>query len=161
MTAEHLIRLARYAEASDISKMSRDYVEHGLGWNWTATRVLRSMRDRSSNVAVIHAGGSLLGFGIMRYGDRTAHLLLLAVHSARRRRGFGAALLHWLEGPARVAGIEKIRLETRADNTAAQHFYRGQGYQEVARIPGYYQGLEDGVRLEKRLWTPIAERGLQ
>src|ERR1700679_3056426 len=103
MISEPAIRLARFTDANAISRMSRDYVERGLGWAWTPTGGMRSLRDRSTNVAVIHQGGSLLGFAIMRYDERRAHLLLMAVHPMRRRRGLGAALLAWLEAVAYIA----------------------------------------------------------
>lgn len=155
MISSHTIRLARHADATAIARMSRDYIEHGLGWGWTATRVLRSIRDRATNVAVIHQGGNLLAFGIMRYDDQTAHLLLLAVHPVRRRRGMAAALVAWLEAVARTAGIERIRVETRAGSDAARAFYRSRGYAEMERIAGYYRGVEDAVRLEKDLRTTL------
>ncbi len=151
MISDYAIRLARPTDATAIARMSRDYIESGLGWGWTATRVLRSIRDRATNVAVIHQGGNLLAFGIMRYDEQTAHLLLLAVHPARRRRGMAAAMVAWLEVVARTAGIERIRVETRAGSEAARAFYRSRGYGEIERIAGYYRGVEDAMRLEKDL----------
>jgi ribosomal-protein-alanine N-acetyltransferase len=142
------IRLATSKDAALIAEMSRDYVEHGLGWSWTASRVLAAVNNQATNVAV---AGELSGFGIMHYGDDSAHLALLAVRPALQRRGLGTLLLEWLEKPARVAGIECIRLEARADNPSAIAFYRRQGYREAARIAGYYRGTVDAVRLEKRL----------
>lgn len=153
MIAKHRIGLAHLSDASAISRMSRDYVEQGLGWSWTPTRVVRSIRDRATNVAVVREGGSVLGFGIMKYGDDIAHLHLLAVHRAQRRRGIAAALLAWLEASARTAGVEKIRVEARLLNHAARAFYRSGGYQEVELLAGYYRGTEDAVRMEKRLWA--------
>jgi ribosomal-protein-alanine N-acetyltransferase len=142
------IRLATTRDAALIAQMSRDYVEQGLGWSWTAARVLAAVNNRATNVAI---AGDLLGFGIMHYGDDSAHLALLAVRPALQRRGLGALLLTWLEKPARVAGIDCIRLEARADNPNAIAFYRRQGYREAARIAGYYRGTMDAVRFEKRL----------
>jgi len=142
------IRLATTQDAVPIAEMSRDYVEQGLGWSWTQARVLAAVNNRATNVAV---AGDLVGFGIMHYGDDSAHLALLAVRPALQRRGLGALLLTWLEKPARVAGIDCIRLEARADNPRAIAFYRGQVYREAGRIAGYYRGTMDAVRLEKRL----------
>lgn len=161
MASTHELRLATLADASGIARMSRDCIEQGLGWSWTEARVERSIRDRSTNVVVARAGNSLLGFGIMRYGTQTAHLLLLAVQPGRRRRGLGRTLVRWLEAPAQVAGVERIQVETRADNAGARPFYLHLGYREVARIPGYYQGMEDGLRLEKLLLNAVTERGTQ
>ncbi|HJV94436.1 MAG TPA: GNAT family N-acetyltransferase, partial [Albitalea sp.] len=117
------VTLAQPADAIAIAELSRDAIEQGLGWSWTPRRVLRSVRDASTNVAVARRDGALLGFAIMQYGDEDAHLLLLAVRAAQRRQGVGKALLAWLETTARVAGIALIRLETRASNMGGRSFY--------------------------------------
>ena len=145
------IQLAAAADAGAIARMSRDCIEYGLGWSWTPQRVLRAIHDRATNVAVIHEGESLLGFGIMSYGDVKAHLALLSVAPARRQRGLGAALVGWLEKCAFTAGLERIHLEARSDNPRAVAFYQGQGYRPIALVTGYYGGTVDAVRLEKRL----------
>jgi len=145
------IELARPDDAAAIAAMSRDYIESGLGWNWTRLRVLKAVRDSGSNVAVARHGDTLLGFGIMLYGEQHAHLSLLGVHHAHRRIGLGGALLAWLEKSAAVAGLEAIHLEARVDNDSAIGFYRAQGYTRTGSVPGYYRGVVDAVRLEKRL----------
>jgi [ribosomal protein S18]-alanine N-acetyltransferase len=134
-----------------IAEMSRDYIEYGLGWSWTPARVLAAVHDRSTNVAVLEENAGLAGFGIMHYGDDSAHLALLAVRPSQQQRGLGALLIAWLEKPALVAGIERIRCEARADNPNAIGFYRKQGFRESGRIAGYYRGAIDAVRLEKPL----------
>ncbi len=144
------VRLATCADALQIAEMSRDYIEHGLGWSWTPDRVERAVRDPSINVAALDEQGRMLAFAIMHYGDTTAHLALLAVHPARRRRGCAAQLLSWLEVCADTAGIGRIRVEARSDNPGALAFYRRQGYEPVDRVYGYYRGVLDAVRFEKR-----------
>ena len=134
-----------------IAEMSRDYIEYGLGWSWTPARVLAAVGDRSTNTAVLAERDDIVGFGIMHYGDDSAHLALLAVRPNQQQRGLGAQLIAWLEKPARVACIERIRLEARADNPNAIGFYRRQGFRESGRIAGYYRGAVDAVRLEKSL----------
>jgi [ribosomal protein S18]-alanine N-acetyltransferase len=149
------IRLATARDAAMIAEMSRDYIEHGLGWSWTPARVLAAVCDRCTNIAVAGECDDISGFGIMYYGDETAHLSLLAVRPNQQQRGLGALLLAWLEKPAQVAGIERIRLEVRADNPNAIGFYRKQGFRESGRIAGYYRGTVDAVRLEKRLGVAL------
>jgi len=152
------VRLATPADALSIAEMSRRYIEHGLGWSWTRSRVLWAMRDSSTNVAVVHETGALAGFGIMHYGEQSAHLSLLAVYPTRRRRGLAARLLSWLEKCAETAGIEHVLLEARADNPGAISFYQRCGYQSTHTIAGYYRGVLDAVRLQKRLWDRPSER---
>jgi len=147
------VRLATPAEARPIAEMSRDYVEQGLGWTWTRVRVLAAIRDRSANVAVIRDRDCLTAFGIMQYGEQTAHLALLGVHAAYRQRGLGTAVLGWLEECADTAGVSRVRLEARTDNPVALAFYQRHGYRPMCRIAGYYRGTLDALRFEKDLWV--------
>jgi ribosomal protein S18 acetylase RimI-like enzyme len=147
-----LIRLATRDDGRAIAALSRTEIEHGLPWRWTPPRVQRAVADPRTNVCVArHGDGSLLGFGIMVYADDTAHLSLLAVNPSARRRGVGSALLLWLEQVAGVAGLERVQLEARRSNAAALAFYGRHGYQQTGTVAGMYLGVEDGVRLEKRL----------
>jgi ribosomal-protein-alanine N-acetyltransferase len=148
------IRPAHGAESAQIALMSRELIEQGLGWSWTPARVRRSIGNAHVNVIVQPVGdGDVAGFGIMKYHDEEAHLLLLAVAPEYTRRGIGAALLGWLEKSALVAGLGQVLLEARAGNAAAHAFYRHQGYREIQRLPGYYRGREASVRFAKDLWT--------
>ena len=151
MIDQYDISLAVASDAASISELSRDAIEQGLPWSWTARRVARSIRDRSTNVVVARQARLLLGFGIMKYEEEEAHLLLLAVHAAQRRKGVGSALLAWLEATVSVAGIGIVRLETRARNDEARSFYRHHGFEEVGLHEGYYQGVEDAMRMAKDL----------
>lgn len=145
------VSLATTADAGEIALMSRIDIEYGLTWGWTPQRVARAMSDRSTNVAVVRQDAHLLGFGIMRYDDVLAHLLLLDVRAPRRRTGIGGSLLAWLEEVAEVAGIAAVRVEARAHNAAALAFYRKHGYRALERVPALYDGVVAGIRLQKRL----------
>lgn len=151
------IALAHWDDARAIAALSRVEIEDGLPWSWTPARVARALADPATNVAVGRAAGRLVGFGIMKYADDAAHLLLLAVAPECRRAGVGSALLQWLEAVALAAGITAIRLEARADKPAARAFYRHHGYRERVAVQGMYSGMKDGVHLERTLGgTPAA-----
>jgi ribosomal-protein-alanine N-acetyltransferase len=147
------IGLAHAGDASRIALYSRDLIEYGLGWGWTPTRILRAIAAKDMNVAVAREGDRLIGFGIMRYRDEEAHLLLLGVATDRQRKGVGRALMGWLERTALDAGIGVIRLEARLRNESARAFYRRLGYHEVMLASGLYARHEDGVRIAKDLWA--------
>ncbi len=151
MTAPVQVRLATRADVSGIAAMSRVQIEQGLPWRWTQERVRRSLRHRNTNVAVVAEDGVLVGFGIMLYEDEDAHLLLFAVHPQRRRQGIGAAILQWLESVAYAAGLRRVLLECRRENQAARDFYGALGYHERVIVRRMYEGVEDGIRLEKWL----------
>jgi ribosomal-protein-alanine N-acetyltransferase len=76
------------------------------------------------------------------------------VQAAERRGGIGSALLRWLEATAAVAGMRRLHLETRRRSRVARAFYRRHGYAETAEVAGYYQGVEDAVRMIKHLAGP-------
>jgi ribosomal protein S18 acetylase RimI-like enzyme len=152
-----LIRLATAADAAAIADMSRKHIESGLGWSWTPARIAAAISDPSTNVALIDQPDGVLAFGIMHYAERSAHLALLAVDPAQRRRGIAARLVAWLEKSADTAGIERIRVEARSDNPEALAFYQKLGYVEIDRLARYYRGVLDAVRLEKTLRFAVRE----
>jgi ribosomal protein S18 acetylase RimI-like enzyme len=157
MISDCQIRLGLPADVRQIAAMSRDYIEHGLGWRWTPPRILAAMRAPDSNLAVASRGDRLVGFGLMQYKDDEAHLILLAVDAGSRRTGIASALVAWLERCALTAGIGTVYLEARTANAAARAFYRRLGYREIALVPGYYQGIEDGVRIARDLWLQTGD----
>ena len=138
---------ARAADAALLAGMSQDFVETGLRPAWDAARIAWHIRDPDSVVLAARAETAIVGFAIMRYADDTAHLNLLAVAPAYRRRGIARRLVAWLEDTALTAGTFKIALELRAGNAGARAFYAALGYRELVRVPGYYQGRECAIRM--------------
>src|SRR5512143_232692 len=90
---EFSIGLARLSESAEIARLSRDLIEAGLSWSWTAPRVGASGRSTDANVVGARGGHRIAGFGIMRYGDDDAHLDLFAVVPEYRRAGLGRRLI--------------------------------------------------------------------
>ena len=62
MIAQHEIRLALPADADAIARMSRDFIEYGLGWRWTPERIAGCMRDAATNVVVVDDANGIAGF---------------------------------------------------------------------------------------------------
>ena len=141
------IRLATPRDAQAIALMSRDLVESGLGWKYDAARVLQAIREPDTLAPLACERGRIAGFALMEFGEERAHLVLLAVRPAERRRGIGRQLVEWLVASARVAGIASLHLELRAGNEAARGFYRALGFDETIVVPGYYRGREAALRM--------------
>jgi ribosomal-protein-alanine N-acetyltransferase len=142
---------ARVTDAAQLAAMSQQLVEAGLRPAWGAARIGWHVRHPDSVVLTARAGIELAGFAIMRYADEVAHLNLLAVAPAHRRRGVARRLVRWLEETALIAGTFTIGLELRAGNEAARACYRTLGYREIGEIPGYYQGVESALRMVRDL----------
>ena len=145
------LALARLEDASLIAAMSSRLIEAGLAPSWPAERVARHIRHVESVVLAARSGARVVGFAIMQFGDTSAHLNLLAVEASHQRRGLGRALVRWLEESAVVAGTFVIELELRATNERARAFYETLGYRETGRVAGYYQSVEDAIRMARDL----------
>ena len=137
-----------------MAAMSRDFIEAGLGWRYSPKRIARLIADRETVALVACDAAGVQGFAIMQFGDERAHLILMCVQPAQRRLGIGRRLIEWLVESARVAGIMSIHLELRADNAAAQAFYRALGFSETLVVPGYYEGRVSARRMLQLLRSP-------
>lgn len=155
------LELARPADASRLAAMSHSLIEGGLRPTWTSSRIGWHIRHPESVVLTARVGAISFGtpvvvaFAIMRYGDDIAHLNLLAVDPAHRRKSVGRQLLGWLEETAATAGTFVIGLELRASNDPALKFYTKLGYRELERVSGYYQGVEPAIRMSRDVRTAV------
>lgn len=148
------IRLALSRDAGRIAAISRDHIEHGLGWHYQQARIIEKIRDPDTNVITAWCESTLAGFAIMDYQGFEAHLVLFAVLPAYRRQGAGTALLRWLIKTAEVAGAQTIYVELRKANATARDFYESLGFKYMEPLRKYYRGGEHGQRMALDLRHP-------
>jgi ribosomal-protein-alanine N-acetyltransferase len=80
------------------------------------------------------------------------HILNLAVHPERRRRGIGSRLLRYGVNYCREMGAQEITLEVRRSNYQAISLYRNFQFQPRGIRPRYYSDSgEDAVIMSLRL----------
>ena len=149
------LSLARKHHAGEIAALSRDHIETGLGWSWTAERVTANISGPEDIVLAGVCADCLAGFAIMHFGIEEARLNLLAVKPEYQREGLGQQMVLWLEKSALTAGISVIYLEVRASNQPALAFYQKLGYARVAEMPGYYGGGESALQMAHDLWREV------
>jgi ribosomal-protein-alanine N-acetyltransferase len=117
----------------------------------------RSFRRHVGNASAVcriaDAAGALAGYHLLlfRRGSPTARLYSIAVAPGFRGRGVAALLMGDAEDAARARGLHRLRLEARADNTAAIRLYERLGYNLIGRIPGYYADGTKAFRYERDL----------
>jgi [ribosomal protein S18]-alanine N-acetyltransferase len=150
------LRLARLDEARVMAEMSRELIETGLGWRYTPARMKALISDPETVALVACDGAGIQGLALMHFAEQHGHLVLLCVRPARQRQGTGRRLLEWLLASARVAGLEAVGLELRADNPAALQFYRALGFSETQWLAGYYSGRVAAQRMSLRLGLGLA-----
>jgi GNAT superfamily N-acetyltransferase len=91
-----------------------------------------------------------------RMTQGTWNLLLVAVRPPRQGQGVGAALVRHVEDALKARGERVLLVETSGlpDFERARAFYRRLGYDEEARIRGFYRAGEDKVIFRKALDAP-------
>ena len=145
------IGFARLSDANEIGVMSKNEIEHGLGWKYSPEKIATLIGDRSRNVVVARVGCSLAGFGIMTYYEDQANLDLLAVKQNFRRMRIGTHVVRWLEKAALTAGAFNIFVQVRSRNVGAIEFYESLGFLVLDEQKGYYRGIEAGLIMAKTL----------
>ncbi len=108
------------------------------------------------HVCVIDDEGGTLGVAYYQpksAADRVWDLTMIAVRPVRQGQGRGAAMLQRVEDDLRARGQRLLLVETSAlpqyDRTRA--FYVKCGYEEEARIRGYWAAGDDLVVFRKAL----------
>jgi len=79
--------------------------------------------------------------------SKEGHIISIAVHPQKRRKGIGKELL---EKAMITPHIKGIWAEVRKSNKGAQEFYCQVGFQITGAVPNYY-GDEDALIIR---WTP-------
>ncbi len=113
----------------------------------------RHIDSDSALVLVATGSGKLLGSAVLffRRGSRSVRLYSLARAPEARGHGVGAALLRAAEAVARRRRCQRMRLEVRVGNRAAQRLYESHGYRRTGLHPGYYEDGGDALRYRKEL----------
>ncbi len=106
---------------------------------------------------VLDRGDEILGYGVLSTGAGEAHVLNVCVAPAHQGQGHGRRLLRRLLDTARWYGAERVFLEVRPSNVAAQTLYESAGFNEIGRRPDYYparRGREDAIVMAMDLLPP-------
>lgn len=100
----------------------------------------------SENGAAPAGDAPAAGFTLVRAAPGEEELLLIAVSPAARGKGLGRRLLEQVIADARGRGAERVFLEMRFNNPAAE-LYRACGFEPIGRRPDYYR-LPDGNKID-------------
>jgi ribosomal-protein-alanine acetyltransferase len=95
----------------------------------------------TSYLVVVDDVEGVVGYGgvLAPRGSDDADIQTIAVAPSFRRAGLGRAIMAELIGAARLAGADRVFLEVREDNPAAQALYADLGFAAIGVRPHYYQ----------------------
>lgn len=119
---------------------------------WTATDYLEEAARPIAHLLALVESEKLLGYaGFWQVFDE-ADINNVAILSSRRGRGLGRRLMQAVADCAWLLGCRRLTLEVRPSNAPALALYKGCGFVECGRRPGYYQDNgEDALLLERFL----------
>ena len=144
------VRPDEYADAGEVTASAWQPIGSPDDPSWLAFRARVAdiaLRDRIASVYVATEGGHILGSVTLEVDARLAdednpaplapdeaHVRLLAVTPAARRRGVGACLMSQCASVARERGKARLTLNTAEGNVTAQRFYEAIGFVRLANI---------------------------
>lgn len=123
---------------------------------WAEEDFYRCLRQRNCIGMVAESGDQLLGFMIYELHRNQLHLLNFAVASSARRRGVGTQMIDKLINKLSNQRRNRIMLEVRETNLAAQLFFREQGFKAILILRDFFYDdtTEDAYLMQYSLEEP-------
>lgn len=122
---------------------------------WSRHSFISELRDNEfAHYFVCRVDGRVAGYAGMWVILDEAHITNVAVHPDYRGKGLGHLLLAELMRQSLLRGADRITLEVRKSNLAAQRIYEHMGFRATGIRKGYYTDTgEDAVIMWKILYS--------
>ncbi len=115
-------------------------------------RLFMELHERCGPLFLVARRGSLLAGYAVACGDGgAAEIVSIAVDPRCRGRGVGRTLMGRLLELLAGAGIARVALMVRTDNSAAMRFYRRFGFRRARLVARYYEDGADGWLMRRVL----------
>ena len=103
-------------------------------WNDPAADIALARRGPNSTILIGRDGETIVATAMVGHEGHRGWVYYVAVDPDRHGNGHGRAIMNAAEEWLRQAGIAKLQLMVRPDNTKVQAFYESIGYDEQERI---------------------------
>lgn len=119
---------------------------------WSEDDFIRCLRQRNCIGMVAEIDERIAAFMVYELHLKRLHLLTLAVHWDYQRQGVGARMVAKLFGKLSTQRRNRMTLEVREKNLAAQLFFRRMGFRAIAVLHDFYDDTaEDAYLMQYRL----------
>ena len=103
-------------------------------WNDPAADIVFACKGSNAAVLVGRDGEVIMASAMVGHDGHRGWVYYVAVDPDHRGNGHGRAIMNAAEDWLRQAGIAKMQLMVRPDNTKVQAFYESIGYDEQDRV---------------------------
>jgi hypothetical protein len=103
-------------------------------WNDPAADIALARRRPNATVLIGRDGATIVATAMVGHDGHRGWVYYVAVDPDRRAQGHGRTIMHSSEDWLRHAGIAKLQLLVRRENTRAGAFYQSLGYAESQSI---------------------------
>jgi ribosomal protein S18 acetylase RimI-like enzyme len=103
-------------------------------WNDPDVDIALARRRENSTVLVGRDGDAIVATAMVGHDGHRGWVYYVAVDPDRRAQGFGRTIMNAAEDWLRQAGIPKLQLLVRRENTQAGAFYSSLGYAESSSV---------------------------
>jgi len=121
-------------------------IQNELGFqNWSLKQFETSLSSSSLLALVCELGEELVAYLLVQILGEEAELLSIAVQLSHKREGIGSRL--WNEGLLQLKekGVQRLFLEVREGNSAAQSFYKNHQFINYGIRKRYYSDGENAL----------------
>ena len=138
------------AEVLDIEQASFEFP-------WLEEDFLRCLRQRNCIGMVAEFDERVVGFMVYELHKDQLHVLNFSVRPDVRRRGVGQQMVNKLVGKLSRRGRNRIGLEIRETNLAAQMFFKNLDFRAISVLRDYYDDtVEDAYVMQYRFEEEVA-----
>jgi ribosomal-protein-alanine N-acetyltransferase len=132
--------------------------ESSFEFPWSEEDFIRCLRQRNCIGMVAEYDEKVVGFMIYELHKDQLHVLNFSVRPDVRRSCIGMQMVNKLVGKLSQQRRNRIVLETRETNLAAQMFFRNLGFKAVAVLRDYYEdSVEDAYVMQYRYRAEVAQ----
>ena len=125
--------------------------EAAFEFPWSEEDFIRCLRQRNCIGMVAEHNERIVGFMVYELHKNRLHILNFAVHEQMRRRGIGTQMIRKLVTKLLPQRRNRILLEIRETNLAAQLFFREAGFRAISLLRDFYEDTtEDAYLMQYR-----------
>ena len=103
-------------------------------WNDPGSDIALARRNPNSTVLVGRADGAIVATAMVGHDGHRGWVYYVAVDPDLQKNGLGRAIMDAAEQWLRAAGLPKLQLLVRRENSKAGAFYQSIGYEEADTI---------------------------